>query len=97
MRALLYPAHLPARQIDPAVSVVCDVQNTLVDNIVRLFAPEALQEKYLPRLATDMVRARACAVAQQRCEAADARHAGGILLPVRGGLRQRRLCAGFSR
>ncbi|MEY4631095.1 MAG: hypothetical protein RIQ81_1215 [Pseudomonadota bacterium] len=37
-------------KIDPAVSVVCDVQNTLVNNIFLRYATEEQRKKYLPRL-----------------------------------------------
>eukprot|EP00163_Fabomonas_tropica_P005515 TRINITY_DN1503_c0_g1_i1.p1 TRINITY_DN1503_c0_g1~~TRINITY_DN1503_c0_g1_i1.p1 ORF type:complete len:409 (-),score=97.60 TRINITY_DN1503_c0_g1_i1:59-1285(-) len=42
-------------RVDPAVSVVCDVQNTLVNNFFKNFCGPELQQHYLPRLATDMV------------------------------------------
>ena len=37
------------------LQVCCDVQNTLVNNLFKFFGSEALQEKFLPRLATDTV------------------------------------------
>ncbi|KAJ3059547.1 hypothetical protein HDU98_004462 [Podochytrium sp. JEL0797] len=42
-------------KVDPSVSVVCDVQNTLVNTLFHKYATEAQKEKYLPRLATDTV------------------------------------------
>ncbi|KAL1921738.1 uncharacterized protein VTP21DRAFT_10380 [Calcarisporiella thermophila] len=42
-------------KIDPSVSVVCDVQNTLVNTLFRKYANQDIKEKYLPRLATDTV------------------------------------------
>jgi alkylation response protein AidB-like acyl-CoA dehydrogenase len=39
-------------KIDPAVSVVCDVQNTLVNNIFLRYANEAQRKAYLPRLSS---------------------------------------------
>jgi len=42
-------------KIDPSVSVVCDVQNTLVNTLFRKYSNDALKTKYLPRLATDTV------------------------------------------
>merc|ERR1712188_269177 len=42
-------------KIDPAVSVVADVQNTLVNNMFRFYGSEEQQSKYLPRLAADTV------------------------------------------
>ncbi len=39
-------------KVDPAVSVCCDVQNTLVNNLFRFYANDHIKDKYLPRLAT---------------------------------------------
>ncbi len=44
-------------RIDGSVSVLCDVQNTLVTNAILRYASAGLQEKYLPRLARDWVGA----------------------------------------
>ena len=43
-------------KVDPSVSVVCDVQNTLVNAYFNDYASQELKEKYLPRLSTDLVR-----------------------------------------
>lgn len=40
-------------KIDPSVSVCCDVQNTLVNNMFKFYGTKEIQDKYLPRLATD--------------------------------------------
>lgn len=40
-------------KVDPAVSVCCDVQNTLVNNLFRFYANEDIKQRYLPRLAAD--------------------------------------------
>lgn len=40
-------------KIDPSVSVCVDVQNTLVETSFRKWGSSGLQEKYLPRLATN--------------------------------------------
>lgn len=42
-------------KIDPSVSVICDVQNTLVNTLIRKYGTKAQKEKYLPKLATDTV------------------------------------------
>ncbi|KAJ9087354.1 hypothetical protein DSO57_1034154 [Entomophthora muscae] len=42
-------------KIDPSISVICDVQNTLVNTLFRKFGSKHLKEKYLARLATDTV------------------------------------------
>ncbi|KAJ2334957.1 hypothetical protein GGH91_005579, partial [Coemansia sp. RSA 2671] len=39
-------------KIDPSVSVLCDVHNTLVNTVFRTYASSFLQEKYLPALST---------------------------------------------
>jgi alkylation response protein AidB-like acyl-CoA dehydrogenase len=44
-------------KVDPSVSVVCDVQNTLVNNIFLRWGSKAQQAKYFPRLATKEVGA----------------------------------------
>lgn len=40
-------------KVDPSVSVVVDVQNTLVNNAMLNWGTEAQKQKYLPRLCTD--------------------------------------------
>lgn len=42
-------------KVDASVSVVCDVQNTLILDFFHSFASQRLMEKYLPRLATNLV------------------------------------------
>ncbi|GAA5831998.1 hypothetical protein JCM3766R1_003680 [Sporobolomyces carnicolor] len=37
-------------KIDPAVSVCCDVHNTLVNTVLRKYASDAVKDKYLPQL-----------------------------------------------
>ncbi len=44
-------------KIDGAVSVLCDVQNTLVTNAIIRYGNEGLKEKYLPKLAREWVGA----------------------------------------
>jgi len=41
--------------VDPAVSVCVDVQNTLVNNAIRIWGTEVQKSKYLPLLASEMV------------------------------------------
>jgi hypothetical protein len=43
-------------KVDPSVSVLCDVHNTLVDTVFRVHASEHLQKKYLPQLSEKKVR-----------------------------------------
>ncbi|KAI9341124.1 acyl-CoA dehydrogenase/oxidase [Obelidium mucronatum] len=46
----------PAKsKVDPSISVVCDVQNTLVNTLFHKYGTDAQKEKYLPRLSTDTV------------------------------------------
>ncbi|KAG8967608.1 hypothetical protein FRC03_009733 [Tulasnella sp. 419] len=40
-------------KVDPSVSVMCDVHNTLVNTIFRKYATKAQQDKWLPLLAAD--------------------------------------------
>ncbi|XP_005100424.1 short/branched chain specific acyl-CoA dehydrogenase, mitochondrial isoform X2 [Aplysia californica] len=42
-------------KVDPAVSVFCDVQNTLINMLFVKLGSEEQKEKYLPRLASNMV------------------------------------------
>ena len=42
-------------KVDPSVSVMCDVHNTLVNTVVRKYGTEEQQEKYLPLLAQSKV------------------------------------------
>lgn len=42
-------------RVDPSVSVLCDVHNTLVNTAVLKYASEELKKKWLPKLATNTV------------------------------------------
>lgn len=42
-------------KVDPSVSALCDVQNTLIMDYFRTYGSKQLQEKYFPKLATDTV------------------------------------------
>ncbi|KAK3816365.1 MAG: acyl-CoA dehydrogenase/oxidase [Benniella sp.] len=42
-------------KVDPSISVICDVQNTLVNTLFRKYASEDIKERFLPRLAADTV------------------------------------------
>jgi len=42
-------------KVDPSVSVMCDVQNTLIIEYFRTYGSEELKKKYFPQLATDTV------------------------------------------
>jgi alkylation response protein AidB-like acyl-CoA dehydrogenase len=46
-------------RIDPSVAVLVDVQNTLVDTCIMRYGNDDQRERYLPRLASDMVGAYA--------------------------------------
>jgi short/branched chain acyl-CoA dehydrogenase len=43
-------------KVDPSVSVMCDVHNTLVNTVVRKYGTKEQQAKYLPLLAQSSVR-----------------------------------------
>lgn len=42
-------------KIDPAVSVMCDVHNTLVNTVIRTYGTLEQQKKFLPGLAQSKV------------------------------------------
>ena len=42
-------------KVDPSVSVLCDVHNTLVNTIFRKYGDLEQQEKYLPQLSQSKV------------------------------------------
>lgn len=42
-------------KVDPALAVLVDLQNTLINAVVIKLGTEEQKKKYLPRLATDMV------------------------------------------
>ncbi|GAA6074082.1 short/branched chain specific acyl-CoA dehydrogenase, mitochondrial, partial [Tachysurus ichikawai] len=42
-------------KVDPSISVLCDIQNTLINTLMIKLGTEEQKEKYLPRLATDTV------------------------------------------
>ncbi|XP_053496087.1 short/branched chain specific acyl-CoA dehydrogenase, mitochondrial [Ictalurus furcatus] len=42
-------------KVDPSISVLCDIQNTLINTLMVKLGTEEQKEKYLPRLASDMV------------------------------------------
>lgn len=43
-------------KVDPSVSVLLDVQNTLIIDYFRTYGSKELQEKYFPKLTTDTVK-----------------------------------------
>lgn len=42
-------------KVDPSVSVLCDVHNTLVNTVLRKYANDQLREKYMPSLSEGML------------------------------------------
>lgn len=42
-------------KVDPAVSVACDVHNTLVNNLISFHGSDAIKSKYLPKLASEFM------------------------------------------
>lgn len=42
-------------KVDPSVSVLCDVHNTLVNTVLRKYATEKQKEKWLPQLSESKV------------------------------------------
>lgn len=49
-------------KVDPAISVMVDVQNTLINTLIKKLGTPAQKEKYLTRLATDMVGGKVAAL-----------------------------------
>jgi alkylation response protein AidB-like acyl-CoA dehydrogenase len=43
-------------KVDPSVSVLCDVHNTLVNTIFRKYGSKEQQDKWLPQLSESKVR-----------------------------------------
>jgi len=43
-------------KVDPSVSVMCDVQNTLLNTLLLKYGTEAQKQKYLPKTTSDTVR-----------------------------------------
>lgn len=42
-------------KVDPSVSVLCDIQNTLINTLLTNLGTEEQKQHYLPRLASDTV------------------------------------------
>lgn len=42
-------------KVDPSVAVLCDIQNTLINTLLANLGTDEQKERYLPRLANDMV------------------------------------------
>ncbi|KAG2191933.1 hypothetical protein INT46_011854 [Mucor plumbeus] len=42
-------------KVDPSISVICDVQNTLVGTLVRKYGSADVKKRFLPKLATESV------------------------------------------
>lgn len=45
-------------KVDPAVSVIVDIQNTLINSLITRLGTKAQKEKYLTKLATESVRTK---------------------------------------
>ena len=76
-------------KIDPSVSVMCDVHNTLVNTVVRKYGTKEQQEKYLPLLAQTKVSL----IGPHACEGANLLCTARIILPFGSCIWIRRLCA----
>lgn len=72
-------------KIDPSVSVMCDVHNTLVNTVVRKYGTKQQQEKYLPLLAQSKVGM----IGRRSDEDANLLFTARIILPLRGRVRIR--------
>ena len=76
-------------KIDPSVSVMCDVHNTLVNTVVRKYSTKEQQEKYLPLLAQSKVSP----IGRHSHGDANLLRAARIILPFRSCVWIRRLRA----
>ena len=47
-------------KVDASVAVLCDVHNTLVNTVLRIYGSEEIKQKWLPGLATDTVTNIVC-------------------------------------
>lgn len=56
-------------RVDPSAGVVCDVQNTLVNNALLRWATENQKQRYLPKMATEWVGAYALSEATSGSDA----------------------------
>ncbi|RMG43053.1 MAG: acyl-CoA dehydrogenase [Acidobacteria bacterium] len=56
-------------RVDPSVSVVCDVQNTLVNNAIQRWGTDEQKKRFLPRLASDTVGAYCLSEAESGSDA----------------------------
>ncbi|KAI8372877.1 acyl-CoA dehydrogenase/oxidase [Radiomyces spectabilis] len=50
-----FTATVLAIEVDPAVSALCDIHNTVTNTVIRKNGSRELKERYLPRLASDTV------------------------------------------
>jgi len=56
-------------RVDPSAGVICDVQNTIVNNAVMKYGSADLKHRYLPKLASEWVGAYALSEASSGCDA----------------------------
>ncbi|RZF34174.1 hypothetical protein LSTR_LSTR003584 [Laodelphax striatellus] len=56
-------------KVDPALSIIVDIQNTLVNAMIAKLGTEEQKDKYLPRLATDMASSFALSETQSGSDA----------------------------
>jgi len=63
----------PCLQIDPSVSVMVDVQNTLVNNVFAFYANDHVKSWAFPRLATDTVCTSRCQLGKPHSQRLTAR------------------------
>lgn len=74
-------------KVDPSVSVMCDVHNTLVNTVVRKYGTKEQQDKFLPLLAQSQVYS----FLSYAIETLN-RVKAGIILFIRSCQWQRRVC-----
>jgi hypothetical protein len=75
-------------RVDPSVSVMCDVHNTLVNTVIRKYGNKEQQDKWLPSLSeTTVSRPFRCHMTGRLTTSA-----AWVLLPLRAGVRLGRIC-----
>jgi hypothetical protein len=80
-------------KVDPSVSVMCDVHNTLVNTVLRKYGTKEQQDKWLPQLAQSKVRGSSGEWHTWLMQCSVAR----LFLLVRTSLWFRRICIADSR
>lgn len=88
-----YVGRAELAKVDPSVSVMCDVHNTLVNTVLRKYASPALKDKYLPQLSSSKVRLFRTPLIRRVVANANANKSARFLRALRALVRLRRIRA----